>query len=132
LYLSFLRNLALPEAAHHDAFAIRDVADRLVCIAHDLVHDQLLPEASPSSELGILSQSTLRFLQVMCALKLFRKLARVEILTNVSQPLFQFEESFLDVLLVGEGDVAPHRVRTRRDACHFAQGTSSGRQQWSV
>src|SRR5437879_13794734 len=68
----------------------------------------------------------------MCALKLFRKLARVEILTNVSQPLFQFEESFLDVLLVGEGDVAPHRVRTRRDACHFAQGTSSGRQQWSV
>src|SRR5207244_6142311 len=68
------------------ALPILDVADRLVCIAHDLVHDQLLPEASPSnSELGILSQSTLRFLQVMCALKLFRKLARVEILTNRSE-----------------------------------------------
>src|SRR5437588_285369 len=36
---------AQPEAAHHDAGAIRDVVDCLVRIAHDFVHDQPLTES---------------------------------------------------------------------------------------
>src|ERR1700683_3582714 len=80
------------------------------------------------SVVGLFLYSTL--LQSMCLLKFFCQLPRCKILPDVRQPLLYFEERILQIALVADRDVAPHRIWTRRNACHLLQRTSACRKQW--
>src|ERR1700730_14623708 len=52
-------------------------------------------------------------LQPVRPFKLIHQLPRSQILPDVCQPLLHFEQCFLKILAVGDGNVSPHRVRTR-------------------
>jgi hypothetical protein len=62
----------------------------------------------------------------MCALEFRCQFSRVQIFTDVGQPLFQLSAARRSTFfLIGDGNVAPHRIRTAGNAGHLAQGSSS-------
>ena len=65
----------------------------------------------------------------MRPLELQRQLPRIQILSDVGQPLFELKQSLSDIFLVGQRNVTPHRVRTARNARHLPQGPAAGLKQ---
>src|SRR5258708_11126171 len=65
------------------------------------------------------------FSQLVRALEFRSQFARVQILADIREALFQLLQRIAQVLAIGDGDVAPHRVRTAGDAGHLAQGPSA-------
>ena len=57
--------------------------------------------------------------------KFHSQLLRVQILANVRETLFQLLQRITQILAIGDGDVAPHRIGTAGDAGHLAQGPSA-------
>src|SRR3981081_2520769 len=67
--------------------------------------------------------------QLVGLLKLLRQLPRSQILADMRQPLFHFKQRILQILLVADRDVPPHRVWTRGNPRHLLQRPASGGEQ---
>src|SRR4029077_11877479 len=59
--------------------------------------------------------------QLMRLFKFLRQLPRSQIFANVSQPLLNLEQGMLEIFLIADCDVPPHRIRTGRNPRHLPQ-----------
>src|ERR1700674_3757918 len=65
------------------------------------------------------------FSQLVRAFEFRCQFPRVQILANVRETLFQLLQRVAQVLAIGDGDVAPHRIGAAGDAGHLAEGSSA-------
>ena len=72
-----------------------------------------------------ISRLLVRGSQAVRSFELFFEGTGVQIFPNVGKFLLQPEQGVGDRFLVGEGNVAPHRIRTGRNASHFPQGSTA-------
>ena len=66
---------------------------------------------------------------MMRPLEFQRQLPRIEILADMRQALFQFQQGVCDIFLISQRNVAPHGIRAARNARHLTQGAASGLEQ---
>src|SRR5581483_3555133 len=114
-------NPAHSEAAHHDRGAVGNVRDRRVGAWEDLVHsisgfaEKWLLLLKPSARLPQF------FSQLEGLLELALQFTVAQVVLHILELGDERVERGLNILEVGQADVAPDRVRTLRQARHVAK-----------
>src|ERR1700690_3211154 len=70
------------------------------------------------------------FSQSVRSLEFRSQFSRVQVFADVREALLQLVQRVRKIFLVGDGDVAPHRIGAAGDACHLAQSSPPDVEHW--